>query len=93
LVRHARVGWLECAWSGSACGAPIVFGWPPWFYLTAMKQHGRTVPFRELVLCRLCLFVALPLCFGVGLTSAVKTLVDSWQTYGHPFDCHLVGYA
>jgi hypothetical protein len=38
---------------GSALGAPIVFGWPPLFYLRAMAAHGRAVPARERLLCRL----------------------------------------
>ena len=29
----------------------------------------------------------------VGLLSAVNVLFESWATYGHPFDCHLIGYA
>jgi hypothetical protein len=78
---------------GSACGAPIVFGWPALFYLMAMKQHNRAVPALDAFLCRLFLFFALPLCFGVGLLSALRVLAESWDEYGSPFDCHLIGYA
>jgi hypothetical protein len=37
--------------------------------------------------------VALPLCFFVGLGSALAALMQSWEKYGRPFDCTLVGYA
>ena len=62
------------------------------FYLMAMRKHGLAVPSLDLTICRAFLFVALPICFGVGLTSAVKHLISSWETYGRPFDCNLVGY-
>ena len=77
---------------GSLLGAPIVFGWPPLFYLMSTRQHGGELRVWDRVLCYVFLLFLLPLCMGLGFISAVQSLRKSWSTYGKPFDCHLVGY-
>ena len=44
------------------------------------------------VMCVLFLGALLPLCTLLGFASAVQDLVEDWDTYGRPFQCHLVGY-
>jgi len=91
---------------GSALGAPILFGWPPLLYLASERKNGdpgsmlyangdpnlERVPLGTKLLCWLSLYVMLPMCFILGLVSAMSTLVADWETFGKPFDCVLAGY-
>jgi len=77
---------------GSSLGAPVVFGWPAYFYLKGAKNNNYNIPRNEKLMCYLFLFVFLPLCTILGFISAVKNLVHDWKTFGLPFSCHLVGY-
>merc|ERR1719473_822337 len=91
---------------GSALGAPILFGWPPLLYLAAERKNGdpgsmlysrgdpnlERVPLATKLICWLSLYVMLPMCFVLGLVSAIQTLIVDWETFGKPFDCVLAGY-
>merc|ERR1712216_675273 len=85
---------------GSALGAPILFGWPPLLYLAAERKNGdpgsmlysrgdpnlERVPLATKLICWLSLYVMLPMCFVLGLVSAIQTLIVDWETFGKPFD-------
>jgi vesicular inhibitory amino acid transporter len=91
---------------GSALGAPILFGWPPLLYLAAERKNGdpgsmlysrgdpnlERVPLATKLICWLSLYVMLPMCFVLGLVSAIQMLIVDWETFGKPFDCVLAGY-
>jgi len=73
---------------GAALGAPILFGWPPAFFLLASKKYGVPVSWFDAVLCRVFIYIVFPVCFSLGLYSAVRSLVLSWGDNGAPFDCY-----
>jgi len=77
---------------GSGLGAPIVFGWPAYFYLKACALNGVEPEPAYKKACYVFLFVLLPSCTIFGLISALSSLASDWQTFGKPFECHLVGY-
>eukprot|EP00037_Helgoeca_nana_P015155 m.141856 g.141856 ORF g.141856 m.141856 type:complete len:467 (+) comp22887_c0_seq1:244-1644(+) len=73
---------------GAALGAPILFGWPPAFFLLASKKFGSKVSWKDAILCRFFIYFVFPTCFSLGLYSAVHSLVESWGSNGAPFGCH-----
>jgi amino acid permease len=72
---------------GSLLGAPLMFGWPAFFYLSACVQQGSFVPYIDGGLCFLFLIVFLPLCTVAGCISAVQNLISNWASQGLPFQC------
>jgi len=72
---------------GAMTGAPIIFGWPAFFYLSACRQRGRAVASVDLVLCGLSLFVCLPVFTLLGTASAIQTIADDVGHLGGPFQC------
>eukprot|EP00038_Savillea_parva_P024879 m.45379 g.45379 ORF g.45379 m.45379 type:complete len:481 (-) comp6644_c0_seq1:38-1480(-) len=73
---------------GSALGAPILFGWPPAFFLLASRKYGAKMSWRDAILCRIFIFIIFPVCFCLGLYSSVRSLILTWDKSGMPFDCH-----
>ena len=67
--------------------APIVFGWPAFFYLRSSKVHGRRVGLTDRVICGLFLAVFLPLFTVLGTIDAVRSIVDDLSSSGGPFQC------
>ncbi len=78
---------------GGINGAPIIFGWPAFFYLGAAKQRGRAVSHLDRVLCSLSLFFCLPVFTVLGTASAVVTIIDDVGHLGPPFQCGGAGVA
>ena len=72
---------------GSLLGAPLMFGWPAFFYLSACAQQGTFVPYIDCGLCFLFLIVFLPLCTVAGCLSAIQNLISDWANNGLPFQC------
>jgi vesicular inhibitory amino acid transporter len=71
---------------GAMTGAPIVFGWPAFFYLKACRDRGRRLARVDAVLCTLYLGVLMPLLTVGGTVSAVS---DIWRDAQRvkPFSC------
>eukprot|EP00051_Salpingoeca_urceolata_P028472 m.487057 g.487057 ORF g.487057 m.487057 type:complete len:467 (+) comp24762_c0_seq1:315-1715(+) len=78
---------------GAALGAPIVFFFPAWFFLGAMKQAKKKVHTAHRVVCIVYMVVITPLFIVLGLWSSIKSLREDWSLFGLPFSCHLVGYS
>ena len=72
---------------GSLLGAPLMFGWPAFFYLSACVQQGTVVPCIDGALCFLFLMIFLPLCTFAGCISAIENLISDWNSQGLPFQC------
>lgn len=72
---------------GSLLGAPLMFGFPAFFYLSACMQQGAFVPYTDGGLCFLYLIVFLPLCTVAGCFSSVQNLISDWANQGTPFQC------
>jgi hypothetical protein len=53
--------------------------------------HLELVSLPTKVLCWFSLYIMLPMCFVLGLVSAVAALVADWSTFGRPFECTLQG--
>ena len=67
--------------------APIVFGWPAFFFLRAAWLNGRRVGTIDRVLCALFLCLCLPLFTILGTIDAVKDIANDWNDGGQPFRC------
>ena len=74
---------------GSLCGAPIVFGYPPLFYLLAHRQHGDAVDCFHNAVCWLFLTVMLPSLTILGTIGAIITIVQYFESdaISMPFSC------
>lgn len=75
---------------GALAGAPIVFGFPPLFYLLAHRQAGivgRPLANFDAILCSLFLFILLPSFTILGTIGAVLDISDALQEAGTPFTC------
>ena len=70
-----------------ARAAPIVFGWPAFFFLRASWLHGRRISKLDLGLCVLYLAVCLPIFTVLGTIDAVKDIINDWNSGGAPFQC------
>ena len=77
---------------GSALGAPILFGWPAFFFLRACYIHNKRISWFDLIICCFFLFIMLPSCVGLGLYSAITSLISNWKRVGKPFQCILQGF-
>jgi amino acid permease len=101
--RYLTIGFLATAWLvanlipffgafqdilGSLLAAPVLFFFPPFFYLRALAAHGDSVSRTELIACRFMMFVVCPSLVVFGFTSSLKGLIEKWETYGLPFTCH-----
>jgi amino acid permease len=73
---------------GSLMGAPLMFGWPAYFYWKASWRQDGAMKRLDVGLCLIFLFVFLPMCTICGTVSAVQQLLDEWSTSGIPFQCH-----
>eukprot|EP00041_Stephanoeca_diplocostata_P019864 m.432789 g.432789 ORF g.432789 m.432789 type:complete len:457 (-) comp21414_c1_seq6:171-1541(-) len=74
---------------GSAFGAPIMFGWPALFMVAAHLRFKRQLGVLHAAGCACFLVIFLPSCMGLGLTNAIKSLLDSWNdSHGSPFMCN-----
>lgn len=73
---------------GAALGAPILFGWPPFFFLQASRRYGAPVTNLDWCMCNLFIYVIMPACFAIGLYSALKGLWDEWANNSAPFSCN-----
>ena len=71
---------------GAMTGAPIVFGWPAFFYLKACRDRGRPLARVDAVMCGLFLLVLLPLLTVGGTVSAISDIVRDAQAV-KPFSC------
>ena len=67
---------------GSLTGAPIVFGWPAFFFLRGCAVRGVPVGWADFVVCAAFLGLLLPLFLTLGTASAVEEILESWR--GHP---------
>jgi vesicular inhibitory amino acid transporter len=72
---------------GSLMGAPLMFGWPAFFYWRASWNQDGAMHRLDVVLCLVFLFIFLPLCTILGTISAVQDLLNDWSTSGLPFQC------
>ncbi len=75
---------------GAATGAPIIFGFPAFFYLNGMRLHRRLgeVSTLEKAVCGvLFLIILLPMLTVVGIVAAFKDLIEEIKDSGAPFGC------
>jgi len=72
---------------GSLMGAPLMFGWPAYFYWKSSWNQDGYMKRMDVFLCLLFLFVFLPLCTVLGTVSAIQALLNDWSTSGLPFQC------
>lgn len=77
---------------GSLMGAPLMFGWPAYFYWKASWRQDGAMKRLDVGLCLIFLFVFLPMCTICGTVSAVQQLLDDWSTSGIPFQCHTTNW-
>ena len=68
-------------------GAPLMFGWPAYFYWKSSWNQDGYMKRMDVFLCLLFLFVFLPLCTVLGTVSAIQALLNDWSTSGLPFQC------
>lgn len=74
---------------GSALGAPIVFGWPAYFYIAASRKYNSPVSIVDYIVCGFFIFVMMPTCTIVGFYSSADSLVQNFKSDGLPFSCDL----
>jgi len=72
---------------GATLGAPILFGWPPLFYILAVRKRGGTIPLFDKVVCAIFICVLFPMCFGCGIYSSLHSMVEQWAHNSAPFSC------
>ena len=72
---------------GSLTGAPILFGWPAFFYLRSCRLCGRKVAWHDLALCALYLGLFLPVFTLLGTINSMLDIRSDWSTLGPPFGC------
>ncbi len=65
---------------GSLTGAPIIFGWPPFFYLYSCRVHRQRLSSTTTLLCLFLLFVCAPLFVVLGTANSVG---DIWAAHAH----------
>ncbi|KAL1520143.1 hypothetical protein AB1Y20_023615 [Prymnesium parvum] len=73
---------------GSMTGAPIVFGWPAFFFLRGSYLHGRKVAAGHWLVCGVYLCVFLPLFTVLGTINSMTDIVQQISTSGPPFSCN-----
>ena len=64
---------------GSLTGAPIVFGWPAFFFLRSCAVRGVPVGWADFVVCGAFLGLLLPMFLTLGTASAVQEIMESWR--------------
>lgn len=74
---------------GSLTGAPILFGWPAFFYLRSCRMRGWPVPWSDYLVCGSFLLICTPLFTGLGTLNALVDIRAAWQDSeaGAPFMC------
>mmetsp|Transcript_4439 Transcript_4439/g.9707 ORF Transcript_4439/g.9707 Transcript_4439/m.9707 type:complete len:125 (+) Transcript_4439:304-678(+) len=72
---------------GALTGAPIVFGWPALFFLTACHKNNVAVPRVDRLCCCVSLFLFFPLFTVLGVVNALKDIDLDWTHNGGPFSC------
>ena len=79
---------------GSMLGAPVMFGFPVWFYVRDPKQHA-TIAGSRTTKGALALVgaVVLPLTWVIGTVAAFVGLAADWSSAGGVFACTPSGYA
>ena len=72
-------------------GAPIVFGWPAFFFLKAHHLTGKlsSVRWYDWVMCVAYLCVFMPTCMVAGTVSSVQSMIQNFAKHGEPFSCQL----
>jgi len=73
---------------GSLMGAPLMFGWPAYFYWKASWNENNSMNKIDVILCLIFFIVFLPMCTVCGTISAIQQLINDWSTSGLPFQCH-----
>lgn len=74
---------------GSIAGAPIVFGFPPAFYLLACRKAGKRVSWFDGCVCALFLCILLPSMTILGTIGSVRDIIHALEGAAGPFACSL----
>jgi len=77
---------------GACMAAPIIFWFPPYFFLKGCAKSGVTPSTFDKMTCLFFIWILAPVVTIIGTVAAVKGLIDDWNTFGPPFDCQLIGY-
>jgi vesicular inhibitory amino acid transporter len=74
---------------GSLTGAPILFGWPAFFYLRSCRMRGWPVAWGDILGCGAFLAICTPLFTVLGTVNAIADVRAAWQASdAHaPFMC------
>lgn len=74
---------------GSLTGAPILFGWPAFFFLSSCHLRGRSITLGDFLGCGIFLFVCTPLLTGLGTINAIVDIQRAWvdSAMSSPFMC------
>uniref|UniRef100_A0A7S0LSH9 Amino acid transporter transmembrane domain-containing protein n=1 Tax=Coccolithus braarudii TaxID=221442 RepID=A0A7S0LSH9_9EUKA len=72
---------------GALTGAPIVFGWPAFFFLRACKLKRVVVPAVDRIVCYIFLLLFLPVFTLFGCVNALMDIANDWASNGPPFSC------
>ncbi len=101
--RYLSLGFLVTAWVvanlipffgafqeilGSLLAAPVLFFFPPFFYVSAVRTHNDSLGCGDRLACAFMMYVVCPVLMVLGFVSSVKELFENWETYGLPFSCH-----
>lgn len=90
LRRHAKEGMADSEaprLQGTLTGAPIVFGWPAFFYLRGAYLKGLPVRWSDKLICGIYLCIFLPIFTILGTINAVKDIVVDVESTKAPFQC------
>jgi len=73
---------------GSLTGSPIIFGWPPLFYLLAKKKQRVPITMTDKIVCGLIfLWILFPLLTVLGTYASIEDIIDDVADSGTPFGC------
>jgi len=72
---------------GSLGGAPIMFGWPAFFFLRAYSINRLSPSWYNSLLCVFYLFLLLPVCTVLGTLKALQDIVSDWHFHEPAFSC------
>lgn len=71
---------------GSLTGAPILFGWPAFFYAYGAYKKNVQISRTDKIACIVYLFVFLPVFTVIGTVASVRDIVNTIDK-GSPFQC------
>ena len=70
---------------GALVGAPILFGFPAFFFILASRKNDHPISTLDKVLCAAFVFVFLPLFTILGTTESVIAIIDTVAHSAAPF--------